>query len=72
MTTDKEFLDWLHTEVHAIRLKTDYKPTDFELKLVMKITDKYADSCMECKEKAIQYKYNPPQIKKGFLGGLFK
>lgn len=65
-------LDLIHTKVHAIRMTQNYKPSQFELDIAKIISEEYKNQCDECREKALQYKYNPPIAKKNFLGGLFK
>jgi hypothetical protein len=58
-TSNKEFLNWLHMEIHALRLIPNYKATSFEIKLNREIAEKFESECKECKEKMIQLKYAP-------------
>lgn len=70
-----DFADALHIEVHALRLNPPGKVSPFEFKVNKMIAELYADDCKECKEKTIQYKYQPQPVQAsqgGFLRGLFK
>lgn len=63
MTNDKDILEQIHINVHAIRLIPNYKPSNFEFKVARLIAEKFAATCAECKAKHEQYK-NQPEVKK--------
>ena len=76
MTTEKEILDLMHTNIHALRLMKGYKPTDFELRINKIISGYYATTCAECKQR-VEGHINLPQQNgnnndSGFLGKLGK
>jgi len=51
MTTDKEVLDSIHINIHALRLMKGYKPSDFEIRINRMIAERYASNCKECRER---------------------
>ena len=62
-------LELIHIKIHALRMIPNYKPTNFEYELAKLISETFADSCSECKEKVNFYKYNPaPKQNSGVLG----
>lgn len=72
--TDKQILDLIHTNIHALRLTPNYKPSEFERRVALLISSKYSDSCPDCKEAELRLKYSNPK-QEGFmdkLGGIFK
>jgi len=71
MESDRELLDAIHLNIHALRLIPKYKPSEFEFKVSKMIAEKYAGRCKECREKFEQYKNAKPVEKKaGFMGRL--
>lgn len=69
-----DFIDHLHIEIHALRMIPNYKPSNFEIKISRMVAELYEADCKECKEKLIQYKYQPQsqQSQGGFLRNMFK
>jgi hypothetical protein len=65
---DKEVLDLIHINLHAVRLLPNYKASLFEGKVSFVITEHYASSCKECAERLIVLK-NPPK-NKNFISKL--
>ena len=67
---DKDVLELIHTNIHALRISNPKSPTKFEMDMNKLIAEVFQDRCAECKEKNLQLKYSQP-AKQGFLGGLF-
>ena len=68
----EDILDFIHTQVHSLRLIPNYKPTPFEYQINKIISELYSDICLECQEKFNKIKYSPePQQQTGFLRKLF-
>jgi len=68
MITDKEFMDSIHLNIHAIRLLTNYNnPTEFEKKISKLVIEKFSNTCNECKQRGDFIRANPPQQKQGIL-----
>ena len=57
----KKIVDMLHTNVHFLRTKKGYNPSEMDILTAKMISDFFKDSCNECKEAAERMKYNPPQ-----------
>jgi len=51
MTNEKETLDSIHINLHALRLQIGYKPSAFEMKINKIISEQYAPVCKECAER---------------------
>jgi hypothetical protein len=51
MVTDKEILDSIHINIHALRLLKGYKPSDFEIRTNRLIAERYSSTCKECKDR---------------------
>lgn len=68
----KDAMDLIHTNIHALRMIPGYKPTEFERRIAMMISDFYKDKCADCKEAEMRMKYAPatPQ-QQGVLDKLF-
>lgn len=69
MVTDKEILDTIHTNIHALRLIKSYKPSPFEIKLNQQIAQYYAATCKECADR-INGNHQAPNTEQGFMGKL--
>lgn len=69
MTTDKEFIDAIHMEIHALRRIQNYKPSLAEISIAKIVTEHFSNSCKECKLKAETNK-NAPPVKDGFLNKI--
>jgi hypothetical protein len=70
MITDKEFCEACHLQIHAIRLLTNYKSSEFERKISRLVIEKFSPTCRECKEIGEKLKANPPQQKQSMLKKL--
>ena len=66
MTTDKEFADAIHMEIHAIRRLPKYSPSIMEINIAKLVVEHFSNSCKECKLKAEANK-NAPPAKQGIL-----
>lgn len=64
-------LDFIHTEVHAMRINPPKTVSNFEWRINKLIAELYSEDCHECKEKADRLKYvQAPEGKKGFFDGI--
>ncbi len=70
---DKEFIDNVHVNIHALRLNPKHKPSEFEMKISKLVLEKFKDSCLECKEVYERNK-NLPQKKDilDVIGGMLQ
>jgi len=68
--TDKEFMDSVHLNIHAVRLLTNYTPTEFEKKISKLVIEKFSNSCNECKTIGERLKATPPQESKSIFKKL--
>ncbi len=71
--TDKEFCDAVHLNIHAVRLVSGYKPSEFEKRISKLVLEKYSGSCKECKSIEEQLKVSAANPKPSFLkkiGGI--
>jgi len=64
---NKEALEQLHLEVHAIRLIPKYKASEFEFRVSKIISERFAFKCKECRERNERYKNTPVVVKKAGL-----
>ena len=71
MSTDKEFAESIHMEIHALRRVANYKPSIAELNIAKLVTEHFASSCKECKERVEKMK-NAPPAKTGILNRIGK
>jgi hypothetical protein len=67
---DKEILDSIHTNIHGLRMLSNYKPSEFEKRLSRIISEKYSPTCKECRERNEKLKSPSEAEAKGFLGKL--
>jgi predicted transcriptional regulator with HTH domain len=67
MITDKEFMDAIHLQLHAVRLLSNYNSSELERKISKLVIEKFSPSCKECAEIGARIKANPPQQKQGIL-----
>lgn len=78
MATEKEILDLMHTNIHALRMIKGYKPSEFELRMNKLIAEHYASGCKECKERVDGHVTSQPASSNnnasddGFMGKLGK
>lgn len=59
---DKEFIDEIHVNIHALRLLPNYKPTEFERKINKMIVGRYSSSCKECRDRRSKVNEKPKNI----------
>jgi hypothetical protein len=71
MSTDKEFADSIHMEIHAIRRLPKYSPSVMEINIAKLVVEHFSSSCKECKLKAEANKNAPPE-KTGILNRIGK
>ena len=71
MASDKDILETIHMNIHALRLVPNYNPSKFEQNLNKLIAEHFKDKCVECKERANK-PAQPVEEKSSFLGGLLK
>ena len=64
MTTDKEFCDLIHLEIHAVRRIAGYKPSIMESNVSKFVIEHFKD-CKECQDVKDKLKSQPK--KQGFL-----
>ena len=64
---DKEFMEAVHLNIHAVRLLVNYKPSELERKISKLVIEKFSDTCKECKSIGERLKANPPQQKQSIL-----
>ena len=72
---DKQILDAIHINIHAVRLLPNYKASLFEQKVGLLISSKYAPECKEChdaKERLNNPNNNKPDSFMDRIGGMFK
>jgi hypothetical protein len=67
VTNDKQLADAVHMNIHAVRLLTGYKPSEFEKKISRIVLERFSDSCDECKKINELLKANPPQQKQSIF-----
>jgi len=68
---NKQVLEAIHLEIHALRLISGYKPSIFEFKVSKMIAERFAFKCKECKDKLEQYKtVKQVEKKPGIMGRL--
>lgn len=63
----KEFADQCHILIHSLRLISNLKASQAEIKLSSMVLDLYAPTCKECKEVLEKRKANPAQPNKSFM-----
>ena len=81
MVTSKEemILNSMHMDLHGVRMMSNYKPTNFEVKMSWLISEYFQDKCEQCKavieQKRLQaerqMKGDVPVDNKSFLGKVF-
>jgi len=47
---DKEFIDSIHMEIHAVRRIQNYRANPMEINVSKLVVEKFKDTCKECKE----------------------
>ena len=68
---DKEFIDSIHMEIHAVRRIQNYKANPMEINVSKIVVEKFKDTCKECKEVYERRKQQPTETKKeGFFQKL--
>lgn len=50
---DKEFMEYVHMEIHALRRIGNYKPSLAEVNIAKLVVEKFKDTCKECKERSL-------------------
>lgn len=61
--TDKQFCDQVHMNIHAVRLLSNYKPSEMEKRISKLVIERYSNECPECKNigEAIRISASKPQ-----------
>ena len=69
--SDKDFIDAVHLNIHAVRLLSGYKPTEFERRISKLVIERFSGTCIECKS-VIERMKNLPEQKTFFqkIGGV--
>ena len=61
MTTDKEFAESAHQEVHVFRRVPNYKASAMDNRISKLVIEKFSSSCRECRERAESIKNTPKE-----------
>jgi len=65
---DKEFVDNIHMEIHAVRRIQNYKASIMEKNISKLVIERFKSECKECSE--VLKKQSEQPTKKGFFQGL--